>query len=57
VAFAVTYTFLTINGMRITADAGETFAFIIGLHEAGTFEFGHLSRWLRQNAIDDRRGS
>jgi death-on-curing protein len=52
-AFAVTYTFLIINGARITADADDTFAFIIGLHEAGTFEFDHLTRWLRQNVAAD----
>lgn len=52
-AFAVTYTFLIINGARITADADDTLAFIIGLHEAGTFEFDHLTRWLRQNVAAD----
>lgn len=49
VAFAVTYTFLAINGLRITADAGETYAFINGLHQAGTFEFDRLTVWLRDN--------
>ena len=34
-AFAVTNTFLAINVARITAKAGATYAFIIGLHEAG----------------------
>ena len=48
-AFAVTYTFLAINGGRITADAIETYAFIIGLHEAGTFNFEQLIEWLRTN--------
>ncbi len=48
VAFAATYTFLSINGARMTADAAATFAFIHGLHEAGTFEFGRLSAWLRE---------
>ncbi|SHL32117.1 hypothetical protein SAMN05216428_10224 [Nitrosospira sp. Nsp11] len=46
-AFAVTYTFLAIGGTRITAKADATYAFIIGLHETGTFEFGRLTDWLR----------
>lgn len=52
-AFAVTYTFLVINGARITANADDTVAFIIGLHEAGTFAFEHLTKWLRQNVAAD----
>ncbi|MCL4189417.1 MAG: type II toxin-antitoxin system death-on-curing family toxin [Rhodobacteraceae bacterium] len=52
-AFAVTYTFLAINGMRITADADATYAFISGLHEAGAFEFGRLTHWLRANTAQD----
>ena len=48
-AFAVTYTFLVINGMRITADACGTHDFIIGLYECGNFEFEQLTAWLRDN--------
>ena len=48
-AFAVTYTFLAINGGRITAKALPTHKFIFGLHEAGTFDFEHLTAWLRNN--------
>ncbi|MDR2856278.1 MAG: type II toxin-antitoxin system death-on-curing family toxin [Novosphingobium sp.] len=48
-AFAVTYTFLAINGVRLTADAGETGDFIFGLYAASTFDFEHLDRWLRNN--------
>jgi death-on-curing protein len=50
-AFAVTYTFLVINGSRIVAEADATYAFIMGLYEAGTFDFKHLTPWLRRNAI------
>lgn len=50
-AFAVTYTFLAINGGRITADASETHAFIIGLHESDKFNFEELTEWLRANVI------
>lgn len=46
-AFAVTYTFLAINGARITAGASETYTFISTLYEAGPFEFGSLVEWLR----------
>lgn len=51
--FAVTYTFLAINGTRITADAEDTSAFIIGLYETGTFSIDQLAVWLRVNALAD----
>nr|WP_220789636.1 type II toxin-antitoxin system death-on-curing family toxin [Gluconacetobacter johannae] len=46
-AFAVTWTFLAINGARWTASAGETEDFMLGLYAAGTFDFDHLHPWLR----------
>ena len=54
-AFAVTYTFLAINGARMTADADATQAFMLGLYEAGTFEFGRLVAWLRANVAEAAR--
>ena len=48
-AFAVTYTFLAINGATLTASAGETEAFVLGLYGAGTFYFTRLGGWLRAN--------
>ena len=48
-AFAVTYTFLAINGVRITADAESIHAFIVGLHETDAFSFERLTGWLRAN--------
>lgn len=48
-AFAVTYTFLAINGGWITANALDAHAFIIGLHESGAFTFERLTEWLRNN--------
>ncbi len=48
-AFAVTFTFLAINGCRLTADADRTFAFIVGRHRIGTFRFPFLVQWLRLN--------
>lgn len=46
-AFAVTYTFLVINGARLTPGLEETQAFICGLYDGGTFGFDRLSEWLR----------
>ncbi len=48
-AFAVTYTFLAINGARLTATADETFGFIAGLYRANDFTFDKLVQWLRAN--------
>jgi death-on-curing protein len=48
-AFAVTYTFLAINGWHITAEALAAYRFIIGLYETKAFEFGALVDWLRNN--------
>jgi death-on-curing protein len=50
-AFAVAYTFLVINGARLTASPSETEDFILGLYAAGTFSFGPLSLWLRNNVV------
>ena len=50
VAFAATYTFLAINGMRITADAEAAYDFIARLYEANDFTFENLVTWLRDNA-------
>jgi death on curing protein len=49
VAFAATYTFLAINGMRITADAEAAYDFIVRLYEANEINFEHLATWLREN--------
>lgn len=49
VAFAATYTFLAINGIRITAEAGPAYDFIIGLYESGDLSFANLNAWLREN--------
>ena len=48
-AFAVTYTFLAINGTIIVADADATYEFIMGLYDAGTFDFVRLKQWLWNN--------
>jgi len=48
-AFGVTFTFLAINGARVTADASSTYAFIAHLYETRNFAFDELDQWLRQN--------
>ena len=48
-AFAATYTFLAINGVRLTADAEETYAFVAALYEGNQFSFDKLVPWLRSH--------
>ena len=49
-AFAATYTFLAINGARLTAGAEETYAFVAGLYKANQFTFDNLVPRLRNHA-------
>lgn len=51
VGFAVTYTFLAINGMRIEADPDAAYEFISRGLGSGTFEFAHLVAWLRTHSV------
>src|SRR5437016_1942993 len=46
-AFAATYTFLAINGARLTADAEETYDFVAALYQANQFVFENLVARLR----------
>lgn len=46
--FAVTYTFLAINGGNLQAGPDETYAFIAQSYETRRFEFEHLVAWLRR---------
>jgi death-on-curing protein len=48
-AFASMYTFLAINGTRITASCKQTERFVLRLYASGTFDFIHLNLWLRDN--------
>jgi death-on-curing protein len=47
-AFAAMYTFLAINGIRITANAAQTHAFIAQLYNTNSFGFARLLAWLRE---------
>jgi len=56
--FAAMYAFLAINGVRLTADAGETYAFVGKLYYANQFSFEKVSRWLRKHVTqEDSAGS
>ena len=55
-AFAATYTFLSINGARLTADAQATYAFVTALYEANQFNFDKLVQWLRGHVSDEPPG-
>jgi len=55
-SFAAMYTFLAINGVRLTAGAGETYVFVAGLYEAKQFSFDKLVPWLRAHVTQERPG-
>jgi len=48
-AFAAMYTFLAINGARLTAGAQETISFVSSLYEANQFSLERLVPWLRDH--------
>ena len=48
-AFAVTYTFLAVNGVTITAEPDDIVDFIETLYDTGSFRSDRLSKWLRAN--------
>ena len=50
-AFAVAFTFLAINGLRMTADADSTYLFIHGLYAERAFEVERPVVWLRANTV------
>jgi len=49
-AFAVTDTFLRINGMVINASPDDAAEFVYSLYETRTFNITELETWLRRNA-------
>ena len=48
-ALAVTYTFLAINDVRMTATAEDPWAFLQSHYEDGTLKFAAIVSWLRAN--------
>src|SRR5208282_360692 len=53
-AFAATYTFLAINGARLTADAQETYVFVAALYGTNLSSFDKLVPWLRSHVTQAR---
>jgi len=48
-AFAATYVFLRINGLRISATDAGTQEFVLGLYTSGQVMFDNLRPWLADN--------
>jgi death on curing protein len=48
-AFAVTYTFLAINGATLTASSQATQRFLVGLYDKNELCFAKVLPWLRQH--------
>jgi death-on-curing protein len=46
-AFAATYTLLAVNGVELSANAADTYAFIADLYPTNGFSFEILVPWLR----------
>ena len=57
-AFAAMYTFLSINGVVLTADSESAWQFVSARYANADFRFGRLEAWLRSNTqVDhDARG-
>jgi death-on-curing protein len=52
-AFAATYTFLAINGARLTANAQETYDFVAALYKVNQFSLDMLVPWLRSHVTQN----
>ena len=52
-AFAAMYTFLAINGCRLTSEAEATHDFMIGLYSTQSFRFDALIAWLQLHVEAD----
>jgi len=48
-AFAVTFTFLAVNGVTITAGEDATIRFLVPLYDRKAIEYEKLDKWLRKN--------
>jgi death on curing protein len=49
-AFAVTFTFLAVNDMTVTADEDAVMKFLLPLYDRNALEFDRLEARLRKNA-------
>ena len=57
VAMTVALAFLRLNGYRVEFRDQETYEFLIGLYDTGTFCFLELDRWLRSHVNSSGQGS
>ena len=48
-AFAVTYTFLLVNNILVTADTGQIWQFLHRNYETGQMRYDILHTWLQEN--------
>lgn len=51
VAFAVTDTFLRINGFRFTIASDQIYTKLISLFDSGDFKFAALEKWMRKVVV------
>jgi len=51
-ALGAAYTFLAVNGLRMTATADELWSFLAHHYERDTLQFDVLDAWLRANTCD-----
>lgn len=51
VAFAVTDTFLRINGLRFNTDSKQIYEKLINLFDSGEFRFDGLEKWMRKVVV------
>lgn len=54
-AFAGLHTFLTVNGVRLTASAAEAYRFLAKLYAANQRCFDRLVPWLQGHAAEEDR--
>lgn len=50
-AFAVTYTFLTVNGCKLKININDAITHINDLYNSGQFEFKNIELWLRDKTL------
>jgi len=51
VAFAVTYSFLSVNGFKLKIGISESIKYITELYENHNFEYKEIEKWLRKNIV------
>ena len=54
VAFAVTNTFLRINGLRFNIGSKQIYEKLINLFDSGEFKFDALEKWMRKIVVKNK---